>query len=570
MSVNVKQDVLLAVKQLTVRYKTDHAVVTALEKVSFSMDGGENLGIIGESGSGKTTLALSLMGLIGLPHEVGGQINITGTDLLSLAEKEKKKLRWKTIAMVFQNSLDVLNPVMKVGPQIVEPLKETENLSTREASLEAERLLELVGLEKYWKDAYPHQLSGGMQQRVLLAMALSCNPRLLILDEPTSSLDAVTRKALFNTIHRLQEKSGFNMLVISHDLSAMKDLTDKMMVLYGGEILERGLTKEIIEEPAHPYTRGLINSSVQAFPYKDLWGIPGEAQAGLKGCAFAGRCTQALEGCSEKKPRLQQVFAGREVACHRGGIIDLLKAADISKSYRVGNTIIPAVKGVTLRVRHGETVALVGRSGSGKSTLAHILAGFLPPDQGEVIFNDRAVKSNWPACEEGGIQLVLQDPFSSLSHRFTVEDALAEPLLVNKIGSREEKITRIKQALKDVQLPADDLFLARYCSSLSGGQRQRVAIARALVMKPKLLLADEITSMLDVSTQANLLRLLKGLQNSSGFAMVLITHDLQLARKIAERIIVLHHGEITEEGSSSYVVEESCCCHTRELMEAGL
>jgi len=570
MNATKEQGILLAVNELGVRYKTGNTTLTALDKISFCVKSGENLGIIGESGSGKTTLAMSLMGLIGSPHEVRGEINITGKDLMSLAEKDKKKLRWKTIAMVFQNSLDVLNPVIKVGQQIVEPLKEAEGLSEREASLETERLLALVGLERYWKDSFPHQLSGGMRQRVLLAMALSCNPRLLILDEPTSSLDAVTRKALFEMVHNLQEKIGFSMLVISHDLSTMKDLTEKMVVIYGGEIMESGLTGEIIEEPAHAYTRGLVNSSVQAFPYKDLWGIPGEAQAGVSGCAFAGRCTQALAGCGERKPYLEQVFANRKVACHRGGIIDLLHAADITKCYMMQNTVIPAVKGVTLRVRHGETVALVGRSGSGKSTLVHILAGFMHPDKGEVVFDNRVVKTNRSACEEGGIQLVLQDPFSSLSHRLTVEDALIEPLKVNKIGSFEERMARIKAALKDVQLPADELFLKRYCSTLSGGQRQRVAIARALVMKPKLLLADEITSMLDVSTQANLLRLLKGLQNSSGFAMVFITHDLHLARKISEKIIVLHHGEIIEEGSSSYVTEESCCCHTRELMEAGL
>jgi len=570
MDLNKEKDTLLDVEALTVRYRTGCSSLTALSEVSFRLMMGENLGVIGESGSGKTTLAMSLMGLIGSPHEVHGQINVMGKDLMCLTEKDKKKLRWKTVAMVFQNSLDVLNPVMKVGHQIVEPLKETESLSEREASLEAGRLLELVGLEKYWKDSYPHQLSGGMRQRVLLAMALSCSPRLLILDEPTSSLDAVTRKALFEMLHRLQDKIGFSMLVISHDLSAMQALTDKMMVLYSGEIMERGLTREIIEEPAHTYTRGLINSSVHAFPYKDLWGIPGEAQAGVTGCAFANRCTQFLEGCAKEKPYLKQVLSNREVACHRGGIIDLLVAKDIFKSYQFHNKVIPAVRGVTLRVRHGETVALVGRSGSGKSTLAHILAGFLRPDKGEVIFNNQTVRSNWPAREEGGIQLVLQDPFSSLSHRLTVEDALVEPLKINNICSAEERTKRIRQALKDVQLPADDLFLKRHCSSLSGGQRQRVAMARALVMKPKLLLADEITSMLDVSTQANLLRLLKGLQNSSGFAMVFITHDLQLARKISERIIVLHHGQITEEGSSRYVTEESCCYHTRELMEAGL
>jgi len=570
MDIASRQKSILQVNNLEVLYQTGAAFLPALSAVSFALDEGENLGIIGESGSGKTTLALSLMGLIDLPHRLNGTINITGKELLSLAEREKKKLRWKTIAMVFQNSLDVLNPVMKVGQQIVEPLQEVEGLSEREASLEAERLLELVALDKNWKNAFPHQLSGGMRQRVLLAMALSCGPRLLILDEPTSSLDAVTRTDLFKMIHTLQDKIGFSMLVISHDLSAMQDLTDKLMMLYGGEILEKGLTQDVIEKPAHTYTRGLINSSVQAFPYKDLWGIPGESMSQPQGCVYANRCIQVIENCFAEKPLLKKVSPNREVACHRGGIVDLLKADNVAKSYKVKHRIIEAVKDVSLRVRHGETVAVVGRSGSGKSTLAQIIAGFIPSDRGTIVFKDQEVKNNEPACREDGIQLILQDPFSSLSHRFTVKDILLEPLKVNKIGLPEDREQRIREALKDVQLPTDQSFLQRFCSSLSGGQRQRIAIARGLVMKPKLLIADEITTMLDVSTQANLLRLLKGLQNSSGFTMVFITHDLNLARKIAERIIVLHDGEVVEEGSSSYVTEKSCCCHTQKLMEAGL
>ena len=564
------RDTLLEVNKLSVQYQTHHTYLTALHNISFSLNTGEDLGIIGESGSGKTTLALSLMGLVGLPHKAHGNICIAGLELMSLSEKEKKKLRWKTAAMVFQNSLDVLNPVMKIGRQIVEPLKETEGLSDREASCEAERLLGLVGMEKHWKRSFPHQLSGGMRQRVLLAMALSCSPRLLILDEPTSSVDAVTRKDLFEMVRKLQEKIGFSMLVISHDFSVMYDLTDTMMVLYGGEILEKGSTKDVIETPGHPYTRGLVNSSVQAFPYKDLWGIPGEAQHGRKGCVFAGRCTQAIKACGEKKPLLKRISDNREVACLRGGIVDLLKAKGISKFFKARHTVVQAVRDVSLSVRHGETVAIVGRSGSGKSTLAHILAGFLPPDKGQVFFDNRAVKDNGPACHEGGIQLVLQDPFSSLSHRFTVENALLEPLRINKIDDPGARIERVREVLKEVQLPVDAPFLQRHCSSLSGGQSQRIAIARALVMKPKLLLADEVTTMLDVSTQANLLRLLKGLQNSRGFAMAFITHDLHFARKISERIIVLNQGQITEEGPSSYVIEESCCCHTSELMNAGL
>jgi peptide/nickel transport system ATP-binding protein len=345
-----------------------------------------------------------------------------------------------------------------------------------------------------------------------------------------------------------------------------------MMVLYVGEILEKGNTYEIIENPGHTYTRGLINASVEVFPYKDLWGIPGEAKNFLQnnGCVFSNRCTQALEKCKEKKPYLKQVANNREIACHRNGIVDIITARNISKYYKLKNKNICALQKVNMRIRHGETLALVGRSGSGKSTLAQILAGFIKPDEGDVFFENKPVKDNWAACEENGIQLILQDPFSSLSDRFTVEDALLEPLKINKIASPEERTQRIKNALKDVQLPTDDLFIKQYCFSLSGGQRQRIAIARALVMKPKILLADEITSMLDVSTQANLLRLLKRLQNSKGFTMLYITHDLNLARKISERIIVLHHGQIIDEGSASYITEQSCCCHTKKLIEAGL
>ena len=274
--------------------------------------------------------------------------------MLALAEEEKKKLRWKTIAMVFQNSLDVLNPVMKWAPDRGAPQGSRKPVGAGSLR-EAGRLLELVGLEE-WKMLI-HQLSGGMRQQVLwpwLSPALPPHSR-----QPASSLDAVARKALFETVRRLQDKLGFSCWS-SPDLSTMKDLTDKLMVLYSGEIMERGLTREMVEEPAHTYTRGLINSSVQAFPYKDLWGIPGEAQPGSAGCAFAGRCTQASAECTEKKPSLRQVSANREVACHRGGIVDLLKATDISKSYRVQNRTIAAVSGVSMRVRHGETLALVG------------------------------------------------------------------------------------------------------------------------------------------------------------------------------------------------------------------
>ncbi|HZK17899.1 MAG TPA: oligopeptide/dipeptide ABC transporter ATP-binding protein, partial [Clostridia bacterium] len=455
---------------------------------------------------------------------------------------------------------------------IIEPLRELKMLTRREIESKLDFLLEAVGLENYIKDAFPHQLSGGMRQRVLFAMGLSCDPRILILDEPTNSLDLVSQKEILEMVTALQEKIGFSLIVISHDLSVVKSLTDEMGVLYGGEIVEQGKTDTVIDNPFHCYTRGLIGSSAGVFPYKDLWGIPGDSGDAFasKGCVFASRCTQSLATCFNIKPPLMEVAKDRRVACNRGGIVEILRGRNIKKSYRIAGRPIPAVSGISISINHGETVALIGESGSGKSTLAQILAGIIKPESGEVFFDGEKIVDNKYARVEKGIQIILQDPFSSTSHRLSVEDAVLEPLKINKIGTAEGRKEKLINVLHDVQLPVDDLFLKTKCSSLSGGQRQRVAIARGLVMTPRLLLADEITAMLDVSTRANILRLLKGLQNKNGFAMLYITHDINLARKVAEKIVVLRSGLIKDQGTAKYLAEQSCCDYTKQLMEAGL
>lgn len=569
-------DKMLFVKDLSVHYNTQNSEVIALNNASFNLRSGKNLGIAGESGSGKTSLALSLLGLIEEPHKVTGEINYNGVDFQKLSNKEKKDFRWKKVAMVFQNSGDVLNPLIKIGKQITEPLKESMDLSDDEAEKEASSLLKTVGLDPLWANAYPHQLSGGMRQKVLLAMAIVCKPDYLILDEPTSSLDSISRREFVFLIKRLQKELEFSMIVISHDLSLIKELTEKVMVLYNGNIVERGNTKKVLEDPLHPYTRGLINASIEVYPYKDLWGIPGEITKieNNTGCPFAPRCTQSMELCRNNFPVLTRIDDDREVACNQGGIINVLSAKNINKVFYIKDKQIIAVNNVSFSVKHGETMALLGKSGSGKSTLAQIVAGFTEADNGSINFNKGVISSDKPSCCEGGVQLVLQDPFLSISHRLTVRDVIAEPLRINKLcnNNEEEIIERVKEALRDVQLPDDHNFLDRFCSALSGGQRQRIAIARGLIMKPKLLIADEITSMLDVSTQANLMRLLKGIQNSLGFAMLFITHDLQLARKISERIIVLEQGAVIAEGSASIITEEMAkgTGSTKELMMAGL
>jgi len=448
-----------------------------------------------------------------------------------MSEQEKNAIRWKRIAIVFQNSLEVLNPVIKVGTQVCEPRIKHLGLGMAEASTRSSELFELVGLDPLWMDAYPHQLSGGMRQRALIAMALSCKPDILIIDEVTSALDAFTKLEIRDLLLRLQKETGLSMILISHDITFISSVTNHLIVLYAGKIMERGKTGEIIDFPMHPYTRGLINSTPGIFLYKDLWGIPGEAAADqMTGCPFYSRCTQSIDICLKQSPDLKLVDGsnnnsgvsagrdGREVACHLGGIVTLLKASGMNFGYRLPNgKTLNAVKDASIDIREGEVLAIVGQTGSGKSTLAHMLAGVMGSDVGEIFFKGTKMNGDKYGSDYGGIQIVFQDPINSTNSRFTVLDAIKEPLDINKLESPKERIELVKSMLLSVGLPSSESFLYRHCGSLSGGQRQRVAIARALVMRPKLLIADEITSSLDVSTAANVLRLLKALQNARGF-----------------------------------------------------
>lgn len=557
---------LLEIKNLSVVYNIKKEKVTAVDDVSLNIKKGESLGIIGESGCGKSSLALGMMGLI-TEGKVTGEVLYKNKNLLQLSERKLKKYRWQKIAIVFQNSLEVLNPVLTIKEQLKEPLEVQSDLSSKEINKKIIELLEMVGLNSEWQDEYPHQLSGGMRQRVLIAMALACEPELLIIDEPTSSLDPVTKKEIINLLVSLKNK--FTMIVISHDIEAIKKLSSTLITMYCGRFVEIGFTSEVIKNPQHCYTRGLLNSSPDLFQYKDLWGIRGTAQNNSKnrGCAFYFRCPQSEENCQYNTPELKYVGVERKVACNKGGIETFLEAKNINKTYKLKNgKNIKAVKDVDLKIKSGEILGLVGKSGSGKSTLAHVLAGVLSSDSGQIKFMGNKVQANWATRMIGGMQIVFQDPFSATSNRLSVLEVVQEPLDIIKWKDTSARKKKAITEIEKVQLPVNTNFLNRACRNLSGGQRQRIAIARALVTDPRLLIADEITSMLDPSIQANIIRRLEGLQNSQGFSMLYITHNLNLARKIADKIYVMNNGCIVEKGISSELFKNPGERYTKELI----
>lgn len=556
---------LLTVRDLSVYYENEK-LYKAVDNVSFTLKTGENIGVIGESGSGKTSIAMAIMGLLKANSKVQGEIIYKDKNILKLKDEEKDGYRWDKIALVFQNSLEVLNPVLNIKEQILETIYKHSHIDRKEALNKVKNLLKMIRLSEDIGEEYAHNLSGGMRQKVLIAMALACDPEVLIVDEPTSALDNISKNEVIKLLKALQNKNNMTMIVISHDLYVIDKLTTKLEVMYKGNLLEEGYTKEIINNPMHTYTRGIINSSIEINPFGDLWGIPNEEASEEKGCAFYGRCVQRGILCREKKPNLSEISDRRKICCNKGGIVNLLTAHSLKKIYRTKYKKVFAVNYCDINIRSGEIVSLIGGSGSGKSTLANILSGILKPDEGQVYFNDEKLEGNKFTSRKFGIQIIFQDPMSAINNSFTIMEAIREPLDIIKDGSVEERNNKALQVLKKVQLSTEKSFVNKKCNELSGGQRQRVSIARALIMEPTLLIADEISSMLDPSTKANILRLLKQLQNVNGFSMLYITHDINLAKKISDKILVMNKGEIVEAGSVLEVLNNPKNICTKRLI----
>ncbi len=557
----------LQFKNLNVEYRLSGAEdnkITALNNVSLKINEGECVSIVGESGSGKTTLALASMKLLSQNAIMTGSVVINGVDTNRLSSEEMRKIRWNEISIVFQNHGDVLNPVHKIINQVAEPL--IKNGWSRNTALDKSgKMLDYMKIKTGRNMLYPHQLSAGERQRVLMAMALITDPKMLVLDEPVASVDAITKLYLAEVI-RKQVNLGKAVLLITHDLSFAALCSDYTAVLYSGNILESLPSEELLDAPRHPYTRALVRSFPVMERAKDLAGVrgaPPSQTSTLKGCIFQPRCTQSIDVCLQRQP--QPVSRNRNcvVVCHRGGIATMISVENISKSYKD----IEVLKDVSLKLDEGEILALVGETGSGKTTLAYLIAGTIKPDGGKIIFRGRELDKIDRKEFAKMVGIVYQSPRDSISHRFSVFEAIAEPLVIHNAFD-DESVDKIKNALKEVQLPLDDYFMRKYPHELSGGELQRVAIARALILEPDLLIADESTSFLDPSVQAKILRLLLNLQNERGISMIFVTHDIGVARKVSDRIAVLHDGRIVENAPTHHIIENPQHEYTKRLIDA--
>ncbi len=567
---------MLNVRNLTVKYHTSQGDLPVLDRTNLSVKKGEKLGIIGESGSGKTSLALALTGLS--DGYIQGSVTFNEEELLLKSREDWEQLRGSTISIVMQQAGEMLTPVIPLIKQVMETFLKLFPHQHEEALRRAAYMLQRVGLKEDLFYRYPYTLSGGEVQRALLAMALINEPELLILDEPVSSLDALTKADILELLEEVT--IDCTMIVISHDLHTVGRLADRTAVLYCGSLLETAPTAQILQTPQHPYTRALVRSYPSIYGLKELQGIRGDFPSlGERpgGCPFHTRCTQALEVCSREHPRPVEKSPGWFLSCHRGGVIELLRGTQISQRYMLEKKkeqerYLEAVRDIDIFLLEGEVFALVGESGSGKSTLGRILAGVDTPYKGKVYFQGKELQNlsrEEKKAARRGLQMLFQNSGEALSHRMTVLDLVSEPLLIQEIGDQQSKHEAVRRCLQWVHLPGDEHFLNEYPHHLSGGELQRVALARALVLEPRVLIADEPSASLDASVQAKVIKLLLKLQNERGFALFLITHDLAMAARASDRMGVMHNGVIVEEGPASNILRNPLHPYTQSLVGAA-
>ena len=605
---------LLQINDLHTDIEIRSGVVRALSGVDLHVNPGETLGIVGESGSGKTMTALSLMGLLPQGGKVSsGSIILDGQDLTQLPLKDKRKLRGTKVGMIFQDPLTSLNPTMKIGLQVCEPLRVHEKLSKREALARAVEILKRVGMPRpeVVINNYPHQLSGGMRQRVMIAMALVCKPRILIADEPTTALDVTTQMQILDLIDELRDEYQMGVILITHDLGVVAGHTDRVAVMYAGRIVETAPTKTLFTEPKHRYTSSLM----AALPERalaagtKLFSIPGAPPSLTNlpvGCRFAARCLWATDECragypdlsgddnhtfscfhpvqeSDESPAVLQakLDSGKaEDAVNAAPQISqevLLDVKEASREYESAGSgffkrdkgVVSAVDRVSITVKKGETYGLVGESGCGKSTVGRLIAGLEPPSGGAIELDGRdlaTLKGRDAVRIHRDVQMMFQDSYAAMDPRMRIDQILAEPMSIQKTGNARQIAERIMEILEQVGLTEE--ILDRYPHEFSGGQLQRIGFARSLTLAPDLIVADEPVSALDVSVQAQVLNLMKDLQHELGLSYLFISHDLAVVQYMADRIGVMYLGRIVEEGPAHEVVKNPKHPYTKALIDS--
>ncbi|MFA6051898.1 MAG: dipeptide ABC transporter ATP-binding protein [Methylobacter sp.] len=523
---------ILAVEHLSVAFNHGQKVV---DDISFAIYPGETFALVGESGSGKSITALSVLRL--LPNNArlnASAISLQGDNLLSRSEFELCKIRGRRIGLIFQDPMSSLNPVMTIGSQIEEVINihfDLPQQAVKQRVLELLQQVEIPEPQQRIKD-YPHQLSGGQRQRVMIAIALAAKPDLLIADEPTTSLDVTIQAQILALLKNIQQQTGMALWLISHDLALVSTMADRVAVMQQGEIVETGATADFFSNPKHPYTRKLLS-----------------ALPSMQSC---------LAHNAEEKPPLLQVNDFKVYYPVRKGIFKRIV------------DFVRAVDGVSFDIQQGKTLALVGESGCGKTTLGKGLLNLIPGSSGQVVINGielNSLSGEQLRQQRANIQIVFQDPFSSMNPRMLVGDIIAEGIRALHPGIKpDERKARVRQLLRQVDLPEDSA--QRYPHEFSGGQRQRICIARALAVEPKLIVCDEPTSALDVSVQAQIIQLLKSLQQEKGVSYLFITHDLAVVAEIADDVAVMYQGKIIEQGSVAQVLTQPKHAYTRKLLEA--
>jgi peptide/nickel transport system ATP-binding protein len=604
---------LLNVEDMKVTYETADSKVHAVNGVSFDIENGSNYGLVGESGSGKSTIAQAILNLLPDNGQVeAGSIEFEGEDLTQMSESERRNLLWEEIAYIPQSAMDALDPVMTTGDQIKQAIQKHRKVSDSKAEERVKELFELVELDPSRIDEYPHEFSGGMRQRVTIAMALALDPSLIIADEPTTGLDVIVQDRIIQKINDIQEEIDASLLLVTHDIGVIAETCEELSVLYGGKVMEQGNVGNILTNPTNPYTMGLkssfpeledSNSTPVAIP-----GSPPDLNAEPTGCTFKDRCPFAEPECEESVPPLEDIpNRNQRSACHfvnkaaamreestdpetwgiqqtsdekdRGRKV--VEAENLEKHYALNQGIIEglkqtppdtvkAVDGVSFSVHESEIFGIAGESGCGKSTLGETVALLEEPTGGKMWFDGKDVAEYQDDIQSfrKQVQIIFQDPFDSLNPRLTVRQLVEEPLVIHDydVEDREQKV---KETLERVGLEPASKFLSQYPHELSGGQRQRVAIARALILDPKLLVCDEPASMLDVSLKVNLLNLLRELSEEENISIIYISHDLASLAHVSDRLGIMYLGRFVEMGETDRIISNPKHPYTSSLLEAS-